>query len=115
MHSAVQCVVQCDAVQCGAVRAGDGEGEGGCEGVATSSACPGRVALAFLLLRTSHNLMVLSLLAVTRRRLSEDQHTRYTAAACPVSVATNVPLMPSQTFTFLSKEAEAKYRPSGEN
>lgn len=57
---------------------------------------------------------VLSLLALTRKRLSGAQATMYTAPTWPTSVDMKRPVRPSQILTFLSNEALAMYRPSGE-
>lgn len=155
--------------------------------VRTSSSCPGSVCRAFLVFLTDHNLIVLSLLQLTRKALSADHATWYTthtiennfimfweqedivtshgvakqkckkdknkktknlhqskkkwhknwnhnlnyvcnlsfeiiavAVAVPdptweLRVARNRPVFPHHNFTFLSNEAEARNRASGEN
>ena len=62
--------------------------------------------------------------AEAMNRESGDHVTWYTAPTCPFSVLSNLriilihhshfPVKPSHTFTFLSNDAEAMYRPSGE-
>mmetsp|Transcript_4569 Transcript_4569/g.10761 ORF Transcript_4569/g.10761 Transcript_4569/m.10761 type:complete len:239 (-) Transcript_4569:909-1625(-) len=92
----------------------------------TSSAWPGNVccaagparepsfpAIAIASL-ASHTLMVESLDAEHSSRESIAHATLYTAPTCPTKVAKNPPVRPSHTLTFLSNEAEAKNRPSGE-
>lgn len=60
-------------------------------------------------------LSVVSLLALTNILESADQATLYTAATCPLRLAINFPVRPSQSLTALSKPALAIIRPSGEN
>jgi hypothetical protein len=60
-------------------------------------------------------LRVLSLLALTSKRESALQASRYTALMCPRSVATNFPVFPSHRRTLLSHAALAAQRPSGLN
>lgn len=59
-------------------------------------------------------LSVESLLAETSILESALHATRYTAATCPLSEATNLPVLPSQILTALSNPAEAIHLPSGE-
>ncbi len=58
---------------------------------------------------------VLSLLALTSSLESALHVTRYTAATCPLRVATNFPVLPSHRRTLLSKAADAAHLPSGLN
>lgn len=98
----------------------------------TSSVCPGRSVFSLYVLRSQicvsaikinrkqiyakgHTFTVLSLLALINIRESALQARRYTAPIWPLSVATNLPVRPSQTRTLLSHAALAAHRPSGLN
>jgi hypothetical protein len=59
-------------------------------------------------------LIVVSLLAETNILESALHATRYTAPTCPLRLATNLPVRPSQILTELSNPADATNRPSGE-
>ena len=56
-----------------------------------------------------------SLDAETTSRESGAQARAYTAPTWPANVARNAPVRPCQNLIFLSKEAEANFRASGEN
>ena len=79
----------------------------------TSSAWPGSVSFAFFGSAGSQSLIVESFDALTSRRESADHATWYTAPTWPVSVATNAPVRPCHSLTFLSKLALASSRPFG--
>ena len=76
--------------------------------------CPLRVCRAFFGSRAFHTFTVLSLLALAMNALSADHDTWYTDPTWPVRVDRKVPVRPHQSFTFLSKEADAMYLVSGE-
>jgi hypothetical protein len=79
----------------------------------TSSACPGRSIFSFFVC-TSQTFIVESLLLLTMSRESALQHTWYTACTCARKDVMNLPVCPFHSFTLLSNEADAMYRPSGE-
>ena len=63
----------------------------------------------------AHTLRVLSLLPLTKSRLSEDHATWYTGPTWARMVATKVPFSPSHSLMALSNDALTNHLPSGEN